>query len=54
MRRYSCINENVRAILVDWIINVHNKLNLLPETLYITVNLVDRFLSIRELEKEEI
>ena len=45
MRRQTFINENIRAVLVDWLINVHSKLNLLPETLYITVNIIDRYLS---------
>lgn len=46
MRRQRDINENVRAILVDWIISVHSKFKLLPETLYLTINLVDRYQSI--------
>ncbi|KAI5185128.1 G2/mitotic-specific cyclin 2 [Nematocida homosporus] len=37
----------MRTVLVDWIIDVHSKLNLLPETLYLAVNLIDRFLSVR-------
>lgn len=39
----------MRAILVSWLIEVHLKYQLLPETLYITVNLVDRF-----CEKQEV
>ncbi len=46
-KRESAINENMRATLVDWIIQVHMKFKLLPETLFITMNLIDRFLSIR-------
>ncbi|CAB4252198.1 similar to Saccharomyces cerevisiae YDL155W CLB3 B-type cyclin involved in cell cycle progression [Maudiozyma barnettii] len=34
-----------RRILLDWIVEVHNRFQLLPETLYLTVNLIDRFLS---------
>ena len=45
MKRQNDINENVRAILIDWLISVHAKFKLLPETLYITVNLIDRYLS---------
>lgn len=37
----------MRTVLIDWIIDVHNKLSLLPETLYLAINLIDRFLSIR-------
>jgi hypothetical protein len=34
----------MRAILIDWLIQVHGKFKLLPETLFITVNLIDRYL----------
>jgi hypothetical protein len=44
------VNENVRAILIDWLINIHGKFKLLPETLYITINLIDRYLSINKIE----
>lgn len=45
----------MRATLVDWIIQIHMKFKLLPETLFITVNIIDRFLSIRMgIEKDEI
>ncbi|OCF45909.1 G2/mitotic-specific cyclin 1/2 [Kwoniella heveanensis CBS 569] len=37
----------MRAILMDWLIEVHAKFRLLPETLFIATNLVDRFLSKR-------
>ena len=35
----------MRGILVDWLIEVHTRFRLLPETLFLTVNIVDRFLS---------
>jgi cyclin B len=34
----------MRAILVDWLIEVHYKFKLMPETLFLTMNLIDRFL----------
>lgn len=39
------ISERMRAILVDWLIEVHLKFKLKSETLFLTVNLIDRFLS---------
>jgi len=39
------INGGMRAILVDWLVQVHKKHRLRPETLYLTVNLIDRYLS---------
>jgi G2/mitotic-specific cyclin 2 len=51
LNNYMNFQENLRwgmrAVLVDWIIDVHFKLNLLEETLHLAVNLIDRFLSVR-------
>lgn len=35
----------MRGILVDWLIEVHANFRLLPETLFLAVNIIDRFLS---------
>lgn len=35
----------MRAILVDWLIDVHAKFKLKDETLYITISLIDRYLA---------
>ncbi|KAK9671163.1 hypothetical protein RND81_12G010600 [Saponaria officinalis] len=48
------INEKMRAILVDWLIEVHDRFDIRPETLYLTINLVDRFLSLKALPKREL
>ncbi|MCJ1275166.1 B-type cyclin [Puttea exsequens] len=39
------IQWSMRAVLMDWIVQVHHRFNLLPETLFLTVNYIDRFLS---------
>lgn len=39
------LNGKMRAILVDWIVEVQFKYRLLPETLFLTVSLIDRYLS---------
>ncbi|CCF60751.1 hypothetical protein KAFR_0L01420 [Kazachstania africana CBS 2517] len=36
---------SVRATLVNWIVEAHGRFQLLPETLFLTINLMDRFLS---------
>ena len=38
------ISEKSRKILIDWIISVHAKFNLLPNTLFLTINLIDRII----------
>lgn len=35
----------MRGILIDWLIEVHTRFRLLPETLFLAVNIIDRFLS---------
>lgn len=37
----------MRATLIDWLLQVHMRYHMLPETLWITINIVDRFLSSR-------
>ena len=37
----------MRSILVDWIVEVHTNFRLLPSTLYLCVNIIDRFLSLQ-------
>lgn len=39
------IQWKMRGILVDWLIEVHTRFRLLPETLFLAVNIIDRFLS---------
>lgn len=41
------IQWHMRATLIDWLLQVHMRYHMLPETLWIAVNLVDRFLSAR-------
>ena len=41
----SLINKSMRAILVDWLVEVAEEYNLVPETLFLTINYIDRFLS---------
>lgn len=45
MDHQSEIQWSMRAILMDWLVQVHTRFNLLPETLFLTSNYVDRFLS---------
>ena len=39
------INEQMRAILIDWLVEVHYKFHLRDETLYQTVFIIDSYLS---------
>ena len=35
----------MRSVLMDWLVQVHNRFQLLPETLFLCANYIDRFLS---------
>ncbi|KAJ6445609.1 G2/M-specific cyclin NimE [Purpureocillium lavendulum] len=43
-----------RGILVDWLIEVHTRFHLLPETLFLAVNIIDRFLSEKVVELDKL
>ena len=38
------LSWTVRGILIDWIIQVHLDFHLLPEILFLAINIIDRFL----------
>jgi len=38
---------SMRGILADWLIELHARMRLLPETLFLCMNIIDRFLSTR-------
>ncbi|RMZ80364.1 hypothetical protein DV738_g2854, partial [Chaetothyriales sp. CBS 135597] len=45
MEHQDDLEWKMRGILVDWLIEVHIRFRLLPETLFLAVNIIDRFLS---------
>ena len=40
------LTGRMRAILVDWLVQVHLRFHLLQETLYLTIAIIDRFLQV--------
>jgi len=48
------ITERMRSILIDWIIEVHFQFKLKVESLFLTVNLIDRFLEKQVVTKENL
>jgi len=54
LARQNDINEKMRAILIDWLIEVHLKFKLLPETLFLTVNLIDRYLEKQTIPRTKL
>lgn len=54
MKSQTDINEKMRGILIDWLVEVHLKFKLLPETLFLTVNLIDRFLESKQIMRNRL
>uniref|UniRef100_A0A7S1NPT6 Cyclin N-terminal domain-containing protein n=1 Tax=Eutreptiella gymnastica TaxID=73025 RepID=A0A7S1NPT6_9EUGL len=54
MGRQTDINEKMRSILVDWLVDVHLKFKLLPETLHLAVILIDRFLASKVVTRQRL
>jgi cyclin B len=54
MKRQTDISEKMRAILIDWLIEVHHKFKLVPETLFLTVNILDRYLDKHTIERNRL
>ncbi|NXL72000.1 CCNB2 protein, partial [Leptocoma aspasia] len=48
------INGRMRAILVDWLIQVHSRFRLLQETLYMCVAIMDRFLQSHPVPRKKL
>jgi hypothetical protein len=48
------LNGMMRAILVDWLVEVHMKFRLMPETLYLSINIIDRYLSQVQVERQKL
>ena len=51
MTRQTEINEKMRSILVDWLIDVHFKFGFTDETLFMTVSIIDRYLSLAQISR---
>ncbi|KAK6140985.1 hypothetical protein DH2020_025276 [Rehmannia glutinosa] len=48
------ITQGMRGILIVWLVEVSEEYRLVPDTLYLTVNLIDRFLSENYIEKQKL
>ena len=44
----------MRAILVDWLVEVHMKFNLVSETLYLCINVIDRYCEIVNVPRAKL
>lgn len=54
MEHQDDLEWKMRGILVDWLIEVHTRFHLLPETLFLAVNIIDRFLSAKVVQLDRL
>lgn len=48
------INDKIRAILIDWLIVVRYKFELMEETLYLSIKIIDRFLPMHSIIRKKL
>ncbi|KAF3447023.1 hypothetical protein FNV43_RR12203 [Rhamnella rubrinervis] len=48
------INASMRAILVDWLVEVAEEYRLVPDTLFLTINYIDRYLSGNVIDRKHL
>jgi len=54
MHEQSDVNAKMRAILVDWLVEVHMKFRLVPETLFLCINIIDRYCSLVKVQRSKL
>ena len=54
MEKQTKLNEKRRSKLINWLIQINYNFKLLPETLFITVNIIDRYFSLNHIAKWEV
>ncbi|OAQ64250.1 G2/M-specific cyclin NimE [Pochonia chlamydosporia 170] len=54
MEHQDDLEWKTRGILIDWLIEVHTRFHLLPETLFLAVNIIDRFLSEKVVQLDRL
>ena len=47
------INAKMRTILVDWLIDVHFKFGFTDETLFLTISIIDRYISVSQISRSK-
>jgi hypothetical protein len=54
MSKQLFINDKMRCILYDWMIEVHLKFKMVPETLYLTCHIIDRYLEAKQIRRSRL
>ena len=54
MKNQKDINQKMRSILIDWLVEVHNKFKLQPQTLWLCINILDRYLEQVQTQRSKL
>jgi hypothetical protein len=54
MSRQADITDKMRAILIDWLVQVHFVLRLRTKTLYLTISIMDRYLTKQSINRSKL
>ena len=54
MNTQTGISDNMRSILVDWLVDVSVHFEVMSETLHFAINYIDRTLSKMQVEKSKL
>ena len=54
MKKQNEINIQMRSILIDWLIDVHFKFGFTDETLFMTILIIDRYLTINQISRNKL
>lgn len=54
MRRQPDVSYSMRTILVDWLVEVAEEYKLQPQTLFLAVSFIDRFLSLMSVVRSKL
>jgi cyclin B len=54
MDRQVHVNSKMRAILIDWLVDVHKKYKLRSETLFLAVSIIDRYLNLKVTQQRHL
>jgi len=54
MSRQQFVSPRMRAVLIDWMVEVQLKFRMTSETLYLSVNIVDKYLQKRAISRDKL
>jgi cyclin B len=54
MSKQKDINQKMRSILIDWLVEVHDKFKLQAQTLWLSINILDRYLETVQILRSKL